>query len=240
MASPTETRTFTGPAQIHSFAGLLFDLDGTIVDSTDAIVKHWHKLGKEMGVDPNVILATSHGRRSIDTLKLYDPTKANWESDVSNIEGLIPKEFGADAVEVPGARTLLASLDEAHVPWAIVTSGTRPLMTGWLDVMKLAQPKVNVVAEDVNAGKPDPACYQLGRSKLGLTASDPVLVVEDAPAGVRAGKAAGCKVLALTTTHNIEQMEAAGADFIVENLLSLKYVGRDGENVQMEICNTLQ
>jgi len=71
-------------------------MDGTIIDSTDAIVKHWHKLitiaalllaskliasrlGKELGVDPNVILETSHGRRSIDTLQLYDPSKANWE-----------------------------------------------------------------------------------------------------------------------------------------------------------------
>ena len=52
---------------------------GTIVDSTDAIVKHWHLLANEMGVDPNVILATSHGRRSIDVLRLYDESKANWE-----------------------------------------------------------------------------------------------------------------------------------------------------------------
>ena len=161
-------------------------------------------------------------------------------ADISHVEGLIPKEFGADAVEVPGARALLASLEKAHVPWAIVTSGTRPLLTGWLDVMKLTHPKVDVVAEDVKAGKPDPACYELGRSKLGLTAADSVLVVEDAPAGVRAGKAAGCKVLALTTTHSIEQMEAAGADWVIENLLSLKYVGCDGENLQMEIRSTLQ
>ena len=96
---PPSSSSFTGPTETHSFAGILFDLDGTIVDSTNAIVKHWHKLvatfqsvicglhtygyhrrmGKELGVDPNVIMATSHGRRSIDTLQQYDPSKANWE-----------------------------------------------------------------------------------------------------------------------------------------------------------------
>ena len=52
---------------------------GTLIDSTQAIEAHWHHLGKELGVDPNVILATSHGRRSIDTLRIYDEKKANWD-----------------------------------------------------------------------------------------------------------------------------------------------------------------
>lgn len=209
-----------------------------------------------MGVDPEVILATAHGRRSIDTLRLYDPSKANWEcqwrfhpprggvaemsADVSHVEGLIPKEFGADAVEVPGARALLASLEEANVPWAIVTSGTRPLMTGWLGVMQLAHPKVNVVAEDVEEGKPDPACYRLGKERLGLTKDEPVLVVEDAPAGVRAGKAAGCAVIGLATTHSVWQIREAGADWIVKDLRSVRYAGRDGRLVKVEISNALQ
>lgn len=85
-------------------------------------------------------------RRSIDTFQLYDPSKANWECkcmawvsvvwqaknnlDVSHVEGLIPKQFGLNAVEVHGARLLLASLEKLRAPWAIVTSGTRPLVTG--------------------------------------------------------------------------------------------------------------
>ena len=74
--------------------------------------------------------------------------------DVSHMEGRCPREFGVDASEVPGARDLLASLDAANVPWAIVTSGTIPLVTGWLDVMNLAKPKRMVTAEDVQQGKP--------------------------------------------------------------------------------------
>ena len=105
-------------------------------------------------MDPDVIMQTSHGRRSIDTLALYDQNKANWDCwspasgrqippfaanpanadddliDVSYIEGLIPNDFGQDAQEVPGARRLLADLEAIDAPWGIVTSGTRALMTG--------------------------------------------------------------------------------------------------------------
>lgn len=93
-----EGGTFSLPAQDVFFAGLLFDMDGTIIDSTEAVVKHWHRyisislpgsetsltsssIGKELGADPEVILQTSHGRRSIDTLKLVSPEKANWDCE---------------------------------------------------------------------------------------------------------------------------------------------------------------
>ena len=153
------------------------------------------------------------------------------------MEGKIPLEFGKDAVEIPGARRLLASLDYAKAPWAIVTSGTRPLVQGWINVLKLAQPKHTVVAEDVKNGKPDPACYAMGRAKLGLAEDDEVLVLEDAPAGIRAGKAAGCKVIALTTTHNIQQVKAAGADWIVKDLQSVRFQGwnEKASRVRIEI-----
>lgn len=235
----TTQETFSAPPQILSFDGLLFDFDGTIVDSTDAIVKHWHKLGKELGVDPKVILATSHGRRSIDVIKLYDPSRANWEY-VSHVEGLIPKEFGQDAVEIPGARHLLQTLEAAGAPWGVVTSGTRALIAGWLEVLKLAQPRFLVVAEDVEVGKPDPRCYLLGRSRLGLGEDASILVFEDAPSGIRAGKAAGFKVVGLTTTHSAEQVREAGADWIVEDLRSVVLREVVDGKVTIEIRNALQ
>ena len=70
------------------------------------------------------------------------------------MEGRCPREFGQDATEIPGARNLLASLETARAPWIIVTSGTLPLIQGWLDVMKLARPERMVTAEDVQQGKP--------------------------------------------------------------------------------------
>lgn len=155
---------------------------------------------------------------------------------------MIPKEFGQDAVEIPGSRPLLTQLEEHGVPWAIVTSGTRALVTGWLDVMKLEHPRNLVVAEDVEQGKPDPACYVLGRSKLGLAADARMLVLEDAPSGIRAGKAAGFKVLAVATTHSIAQLQSAGADWIVKDPRSIRLAKWDGSSktASIEIRNALQ
>jgi len=158
------------------------------------------------------------------------------------MEAKIPKTYGADAIEIPGSRALLERLDKVGVRWAIVTSGTKPLVTGWLEVMKLAQPNNLVTAEDVPRGKPDPACYLLGHSKLGLPRDEPVLVLEDAPAGVRAGKAAGFLVVALATTHSVEQLREAGADWIVKDMRSvkLKQYDRKNGNVTIEISGALE
>lgn len=80
----------------------------------------------------------------------------------------------------------------------------------------------------------------MGASKLSLSPpSDPILVLEDSPAGIRAGKAAGCKVLAVVTTHTIEQVVEAGADWVVKDLLSVKVVGKSDEGVELEILNAL-
>ncbi|OJJ49692.1 hypothetical protein ASPZODRAFT_128198 [Penicilliopsis zonata CBS 506.65] len=232
--------SFSAPPQVHVFDGILSDFDGTIVDSTDAIVKHWHQVGEEMGVDPKVILATSHGRRSIDVLKLYDPSKANWEY-VSYIEGRIPQEYGSDAIEIPGARDLLSALEDSSVNWGVVTSGTRALVDGWLGVLGLPHPRNLVVAEDVEAGKPDPRCYLLGRERLGLDdpSSSSIIVFEDAPSGIRAGKAAGFRVLALATTHSLAQLRDAGADWIVQDLRSVSVQRVESGRVHLEIRDAL-
>ncbi|KFY96951.1 hypothetical protein V500_02244 [Pseudogymnoascus sp. VKM F-4518 (FW-2643)] len=234
----TDEGSYTAPAEEVSFAGLLFDLDGTIIDSTDAVVKHWHEIGKEIGVDPNVILQTSHGRRSIDVLKLLSPEKANWDY-VCKVEGLIPTLYGADATEILGARSLCTSLSATTppVPWAIVTSGTSPLANGWLRILKLPTPAHFVTAESVANGKPDPQGYLMGAESLKL---DPkgLLVLEDSPAGIKAGKAAGCRVLGVATTHTAKEVKEAGADWVVEDLRSV-VVARVGEEggVVLKISN---
>ena len=156
----------------------------------------------------------------------------------------MPKDFGSDAVEVPGSRKLLEQLEGAGAKWAIVTSGTRPLVTGWLDVMKLAHPRFMVTAEEVKIGKPDPACYRLGAQRLGLgedLGPKDVLVLEDAPAGVRAGKAAGYKVVALATTHAIPLLREAGADWIVKDMSSVTMASYDAKtgNVEIEVKDAL-
>ncbi|KAF2691323.1 HAD-like protein [Lentithecium fluviatile CBS 122367] len=241
MTVPETVPSFSAPPHTVTCHGLLFDMDGTIIDSTEAVVKHWQSIGRKIGVDPEVILATSHGRRSIDVLRIYEPKLANWDY-ISEAEGRIPKEFGSDVVEIPGSRDLLDKLEQQSIPWCIVTSGTRPLVTGWLDVLKLAHPKNLVTAEDVENGKPDPACYQMGKTKLALPHREPTIVVfEDAPAGVRSGKAAGFVVVALHTTHTLNQLREAGADFIVRDMRSvvLKTWDKTSGEAEIEVLDAL-
>ncbi len=156
--------------------------------------------------------------------------------DVRHTESLIPKLYGSDASEVHGARPLLENLVAASVPWALVTSCTRVLLSGWLDLMALPFPPVSVAAEDVEAGKPDPNPYSLGRQRIGLGELAPVLVVEDSPTGVKAGKNAGCKVLALATTHSVNGLMDAGADWVVRDLSNIKLLGKgeDGWRISIE------
>jgi glycerol 3-phosphatase-1 len=162
---------------------------------------------------------------------------------VTRIEAQIPSKYGADAVEIPGSRALLDELDKAGVKWAIVTSGTRGLISGWLDIMKLAHPQNLIAAQDVKNGKPDPEGYLLGYRKLGLTdgGERSALVFEDAPAGVRAGKAAGFKVVALATTHAVHHLREAGADWIVRDMrsVSLKSMDKKSGKATVEISNAL-
>ena len=157
---------------------------------------------------------------------------------MSHIEGLIPELYGASASETPGARQLLQSLCEVNVPWAIVTSCTQALLNGWLELMSLPSPQALVAAEDVSAGKPDPACYKLARERIGMEEQARVLVVEDSPSGVKAGKAAGCAVLGLATTHSVDRIKDAGADWIVEDLTSFTLSGNGSVGWKISLGKT--
>jgi glycerol 3-phosphatase-1 len=155
------------------------------------------------------------------------------------MEGKLPVLYGDDAVEIPGARDLLRSVTEHHVPWAIVTSGTSPLVNGWMSVLNMTIPEHLVAAEDVQDGKPDPTCYLMGKQKLGIQDAANVLVLEDSPAGIQAGKAAGCRVLAVVTSHTAEQVAAAEPDWIVKDLESVKIIQGSEKGVELEISNIL-
>ena len=127
-------------------------------------------------------------------------------------------------------------LHSIQLDWTITYSS----VSYRLSVLKLPIPEHLVVAEDVENGKPDPSCYLLGREKLGLTADAEVLVLEDSPAGIKAGKAAGCKVLGVVTSHTIEQVLNAGPDWIVKDLRSVRVVGHSQEGVELEFSNGLE
>jgi glycerol-1-phosphatase len=147
------------------------------------------------------------------------------------------------ATVIPGAAAFLQSLTTNSAPWAIVTSSSSSLATGWLNTFDLPSPDSDrlITAESVKVGKPDPTCYFLGRKSLGSSGDDgeSLLVIEDSPAGIRAGKDAGCKVLGLVTSHTYEQVKSAGPDWIVKDLKSVKILGKNGDRVMVEICNAI-
>lgn len=98
-----------------------------------------------------------------------------------------------------------------------------------------------VVAKDVDQGKPNPACYLLGRARLGLDEGAEMLVLEDSPSGVKAGKAAGFTVIGLATTHAMEKLQASGADYIVRDMRSVTMRRWDQKTgkVGIQISNAL-
>jgi mannitol-1-/sugar-/sorbitol-6-phosphatase len=183
---------------------ILFDMDGTLVDSTHCVETIWRRWAERHGVDLGRILACSHGRRTADTIREIAPYLDAEEEDRRFEQEEL--EYTEGLKEVSGAAALLR-----HLPlerWAVVTSASRPLATLRITCACLPLPKVLVCAEDVPHGKPNPAGYLLAAQRLGV-APERCLVVEDTPSGLQAGRAAGMQLLAVTTTYSADRLLGA-------------------------------
>jgi sugar-phosphatase len=191
---------------------VLFDMDGVLVDSTHAVARVWRKWALDRGFDPVKVVRAAHGRPSIDTVRDFLP---NADSNAENLE--VERQEVEDlegVVAMPGAQALVTSIPAGR--WTVVTSATRPLAEVRLRAAGIPTPESLVTADDIQLGKPHPEPYQKAAAWLGYPASECV-VVEDAPAGIRAGKAAGARVIAVPTTSNRPELESAGADWVVRN-----------------------
>jgi len=200
---------------------ILFDLDGVLIDSTACIRRHWQAWAERHGLDIDEIMRHAHGIRTVETMRMVAPhldlekeAEAFAAHEVQDARGVLV---------ISGAAELLAALPESS--WGIVTSGGLELVRTRLAKTGLPFPKVLVTSEDVTRGKPDPEPYQVGVKRLGL-ATDRCLVIEDAPAGVEAGKRAGLRVIGIAATHGREALLQKGADCVVDRLADLKL--RDG------------
>jgi sugar-phosphatase len=196
--------------------GVLFDLDGVLVDSTPAVARVWAWWAREHGFDPGEVIRKAHGRPSIATIRELLPDADHAAEDreverreIADVDGVIP---------LPGALELLRALPLQR--WAIVTSCTRALAHVRIATAGLPLPKHVVTSTDVQHGKPDPEPYRKGAQLLGMPAAD-CIVIEDAPAGIQAGKAAGARVLALRTTTSDAELQHAGADWIADDCAEL-------------------
>lgn len=194
----------------------LFDLDGVLIDSTPAVIRVWSGWAIARGFDPAEVVRTAHGRPSIATIREYLPhadfdveNRVVENGELADLDGVVP---------LPGARELVNTLPADQ--WTIVTSCTRALATARLRAAGLPIPDRLVTCDEVKNGKPDPEPYLKGASLLGISARDCV-VVEDAPAGIRAGKAAGARVIACRTTASELELKTAGADWIVGDCKSI-------------------
>lgn len=181
----------------RAFGAFLFDMDGTVLNSIAAAERIWAAWAVRHGVDVETFLPTIHGVRAIDTITRLNLPGVDaeaqaafiTEAEIADVEGI---------VEIPGAAAFLNALPKDR--WAMVTSAPRDLALRRMAAAGVPEPAVMITAEDVQAGKPDPAGYLLAAKRLGLEPRD-CLIFEDATVGIQAAEAAGAPLMIITTTH---------------------------------------
>ena len=203
--------------------GVLFDLDGVLVDSTPAVARVWAIWARKHGFDPEETVHKAHGRPSLATIRELLPN-ADHDAENAEVERMEIEDV-SDVIPLPGAVELLATLPADR--WTVVTSCTRRLALVRLRVAGLPVPERMITSTDIVNGKPHPEPYSKGAQLLGVAAQDCV-VFEDAPAGIRSGKAAHARVLAFQTTERDELLRESGADWIVKDASAVR-VGEAAE-----------
>jgi sugar-phosphatase len=211
--------------------GVLFDLDGVLADSTPAVARVWTIWANKHGFDPQETVRKAHGRPSLATIRELLPN-ADHAAENAIVERMEIEDVD-DVIALPGAAELLHALPTDR--WTVVTSCTKHLALVRLRAAGLPIPEKLVTSNDITNGKPHPEPFLKGAKLLGFAPADCV-VFEDAPAGIRAGKAAGTRVIALQTTEEDNFLRQAGADWIVTDCSSVHV---DGANSGQEISLVL-
>lgn len=191
------------PVQIRC-NGILFDMDGILISSLGSVERSWTKWAQMRGVDPVYACSIAHGCRSIDTVARLRP---DLDSEAENriIEDMEVEDTEGITV-LPGVLKLLAALPSDR--WTVVTSATERLARVRMAAGGIPVPERFVAAELVTHGKPHPQPFLAGAALLGF-APEECVVFEDAASGTKAGRAAGCTVVATTFSHPIETLDAA-------------------------------
>jgi len=197
-----------------SCQGILFDMDGILISSLSSVERSWTRWSEMRGVDPARAISVIHGRRAIESLTALRPD-LNGEEELEILEQFEVDDTGDIAV-LPGVRELIAALPPER--WTVVTSATDRLARIRLTASGLPVPRHFVNGNSVSEGKPHPAPFLAGAALLGQRPEDCV-VFEDSGSGVRAGRAAGCTVIATMFAH--ESQDLTAADYVVSDLTTV-------------------
>lgn len=197
---------------LHNAGAVLVDLDGTLVDSTGPVRRAWEGFAVRHSLNPEEVHRFAQGRPSRESIRLLAPD-SDLEAESAAVEEVEVTDTDG-VVALPGAARLLAS----ERPLAIVTSCSTALAHARLNAAGLPVPDVLVSSDGLERGKPDPACFLIAARSLEIEPHRCV-VIEDAPAGIRAGRAAGASVIAVRTTHADDELSEA--DAIVDGVSSL-------------------
>jgi len=196
-------------------AAILFDLDGVLVDSTGSVTRQWRRWAEEQNLDPDEVVEIAHGVRTIEIVRRLAP-HLDAKAETLRLEKREADDHQGVSV-MPGAAELLKAIPPGR--WCVVTSGTRYLATARLQLGNLPMPQVLVSADDVSKGKPHPEPYLMGAKLLGVNPTE-CLVIEDAPAGIRAAHAGGMKAIGITSTYPAPALQEA--DVVVQSLAQIK------------------
>jgi sugar-phosphatase len=210
--------------RVYECDAVLFDMDGTLVDSREIVERMWVRWADEHGLPREAILAVAHGRRTLETIQLIAPQLATPE-EAARLDALEALEDGGE-VPVPGAAALLAALPPHR--WAVATSAGRDLARRRIAGVGLPVPDVLIGADMVVSGKPDPEGYRQAAAALGV-APERCVVFEDTPAGVQAGRAAGAVVIGLLTTYTT----LTGCDALVRDLAAVRAEVTPGGRIRL-------
>jgi sugar-phosphatase len=193
---------------------VLFDMDGILISSTGSVERSWTKWALMRGVDPESAIRAAHGCRAIETVALLRPDLDS-VSQLNLIE-VIELADGVGLAVLPGVLNLLNALPTDR--WTVVTSATERLARLRLAACGIPAPLSFIHAGCVAEGKPNPEPFLAGAELLGYAPQECV-VLEDAPSGVAAGRAAGCTVVATPFSHSMASL--AAAHYLVEDLTGM-------------------
>ena len=211
-----------------SCSAILFDLDGVLCDSTEAVDREWREWAARKGVDGDAIMAISHGVRTVEVIRRVAP-HLDAEAEAAAIENHEAHDQRG-VVVMPGAIELVKSIPDGR--WGVVTSGSRLLAANRLRHCGVPVPEVMVTSDDVVNGKPHPEPYLKGAALLGFR-SEECLVIEDAPAGIASAKAGGMTVIGLASTYGAEKL--VGADEVVNKLEEIRVSIDETERLSLEV-----